>query len=78
PGAYAIYGYEAASVALDALNRSCGALTREAVLANLLGTKNFGGLLGPWDFDANGDTTLTMMSGHQVKGGTFEFVRHVR
>ncbi|HEY1013792.1 MAG TPA: branched-chain amino acid ABC transporter substrate-binding protein [Herpetosiphonaceae bacterium] len=75
PEAYAAYGYEAASVALAALNKSCDSLTRETVLANVLATKDFDGVLGKWGFDANGDTTLTQMSGQQVKGGKFEFVQ---
>jgi branched-chain amino acid transport system substrate-binding protein len=31
-------------------------------------------LLGTWSFDANGDTTITTMSGNMVKNGKFEFV----
>ena len=30
--------------------------------------------LGPFSFDANGDTTLSVMSCHAVKDGKFEFV----
>lgn len=74
PEAYAVYGYEAANVALAALNKSCDNLTRETVLANVFATKDFAGVLGTWSFDANGDTTLTELSGQQVKAGKFEFV----
>ena len=35
-------------------------------------TSNFTGVLGTWSFDANGDTTLTTMSGRQVVNGKFD------
>ena len=73
PEVYAVYGYEAANVAVAAINSVCKkdrAAIRDAVFA----TKDFAGVLGTWSFDANGDTSLTTMSGAQVKGGKFEFV----
>lgn len=72
PEAYAAYGYEAAKVAVDAIGKVCKndrAAIRDAVLA----TKDFKGVLGTWSFDANGDTSLTTMSGNVVKNGKFEF-----
>jgi branched-chain amino acid transport system substrate-binding protein len=74
PEAYAVYGYEAVNVALAALNKSCDNLNRETVLNNVFATKDFAGVLGTWSFDANGDTTLTELSGQQIKGGKFEYV----
>jgi branched-chain amino acid transport system substrate-binding protein len=74
PEAYAVYGYEAVNVALAALNKSCASLDRATVLSNVMGTKDFAGVLGTWSFDANGDTTLTELSGQQIKGGKFEYV----
>ena len=68
---YGIYGYEAASVALSALNKVCKkdrAAIRDAVFA----TKDFDGVLGKWSFDANGDTTLADIQGHIVKGGKLD------
>jgi branched-chain amino acid transport system substrate-binding protein len=73
PEAYAAYGYEAGKVVVDAIGKVCKndrAAIRDAVLA----TKEFPGVLGTWSFDANGDTTLTTMSGNQVKDGKFQFV----
>jgi branched-chain amino acid transport system substrate-binding protein len=61
-------------VALAALNKSCDNLTRETVLNNVFATKDFNGVLGTWSFDERGDTTLTELSGQQVKDGKFEFV----
>ena len=74
---YTSYGYEAANVALAAIEKSCSkdrAAVRDAVFA----TKDFDGILGKWSFDANGDTTLTGMSGSQVKSGKFEFVQVIK
>ncbi len=71
PEAYAAYGYEAASVALDAIRRA-GRADRAAIRDALMATKDFDGVLGKWSFDANGDTTLTSMSGRQVKDGKFD------
>jgi branched-chain amino acid transport system substrate-binding protein len=55
---YAIYGYEAAAVVLEAI-KSVGKKDREAIRKAVVATKNFDkGVLGKWSFDANGDTTL--------------------
>jgi branched-chain amino acid transport system substrate-binding protein len=77
PASYAVYGYEAANVALAAINRVCEknrARIRDAVFA----TKDFDGALGTWSFDKNGDTTLLDMSGYQVRNGKFEFVQRIK
>ena len=73
PEAYAAYGYEAARVALNAIQRA-GAKDREAVRAAVFSTANYAGVLGTWSFDVNGDTSLTTMSGNVIKNGKFEFV----
>jgi len=73
PEAYAAYAFESAKVIIGAINKVCKndrAAIRDAVLA----TKDFNGVLGPWSFDANGDTSLTTMSGNVVKDGKWEFV----
>jgi len=74
PEGYAVYGYEAMKVALDAIARA-GKKDRAAVLAALAATKDFEGGLGTWSFDANGDTTLSTMSGNGVENGKFVFVK---
>lgn len=71
PEVYAAYGYESANVALNAINQVCKK-DRAAILAGVFATKDFDGVLGKWSFDANGDTSLTGMSGVQVKGGKFD------
>lgn len=72
PEAYAAYGYESAKVVLDAINKVCKN-DRVAIRDAVLGTKDFNGVLGTWSFDVNGDTSLTTMSGNQVKSGKWEF-----
>jgi branched-chain amino acid transport system substrate-binding protein len=71
PEAYAAYGYESMKVALDALGRA-GRKDRDAIRAAVFATKDYEGVLGKWSFDANGDTSLTQMSGRQVKNGKFD------
>jgi branched-chain amino acid transport system substrate-binding protein len=73
PEAYAVYGYAAGKVALDALARA-GKKDREALRAAVAATQQVDGPLGTWSFDANGDTTMEIMSGNIVRNGAFEFV----
>ncbi len=74
PEAYAVYGYECARVAIDAIKRA-GTKDRAAIVAAIAATKDFPGTLGTWSFDANGDTSMTVMSGNTVKDGKFVFVK---
>ena len=72
PEAYAAYGYEAASVVLNALKET--GKDRAKLIEAVSKTKDYDGALGTWSFDANGDTTLKTMSGNAVKNGQFEFL----
>ena len=74
PEAYAVYGYEAAQVALYGI-RTAGKKDRDAIREAIVGIKSFDGALGNWSFDENGDTSLTTMSGNTVKDGKFEFLK---
>ena len=75
PDAFAVYGYEAAAVVLEAL-RAVGKKDREAVRKAVVGTKDFDkGLLGKWSFDADGDTTLQPVTVATVDKGTFKSVK---
>ncbi len=71
PEAYAIYGFEAASVAIKAISTVC-AKDRAAILKAVYTTKDFAGVLGTWSFDENGDTNLYAMLGNIVKSGKWE------
>ncbi len=78
--AYTAYGYEAANVMLDAIERAYnadGEVTRENVLRELFATEDYSGVLGTWSFDEDGDTTLTELSGQRVQNGDFEFNRTI-
>ena len=76
PEVYAIYGYESASVVLDAIAR-VGKKDRDAIREAVMGTKDYDGMLGKWSFDANGDTSLATMSVSQVKGAKMDQVEFV-
>ena len=70
PETYSIFGYEAMSVALSAFKKVCK-IDRPAMLAAVMGTKNFRGVLGTWSFDKNGDVNLAGIVGTQVLAGKF-------
>src|SRR5229473_3282749 len=71
PQAYAGYGYESMKVALGSIAQA-GKKDRVAIREAIFGTRNFNGALGTWSFGETGDTTLTAMSGRQVKNGAFD------
>jgi branched-chain amino acid transport system substrate-binding protein len=77
PEAYAVYGYECAKVAIEAIRR-CGQKDRKAILDAVAATRDYDGALGVWSFDGNGDTSLSTMSGLAVKDGRFEYVETLR
>ena len=73
----------AAEVAIEGINKA-GAKDREKIRVAIAGTKDFNGLNGKWSFDANGDTTMDVMSGFKVVkadgpvGCKFEFVETLK
>jgi branched-chain amino acid transport system substrate-binding protein len=72
---YAVYGYEAMSVTIAAIEAVCAAggnpTDRKAIRDAVFNTKNYSGVLGTWSFDANGDTSLSDMTYYQVTSGKF-------
>ena len=72
---YAIYGYEAAKVALEAIERAGRRIARRSSRPAWRSSDFDKGALGVWSFDANGDTTVTTISGNIVHDGKFEFVK---
>lgn len=78
PEAYAVYGYEAAKVFLEAAKK-VGKKDREELRKAVLETKDFeAGALGKWSFDANGDTTLQVLTISKIEGGKFVPVKTQR
>jgi len=57
PEPYAIYGYEAMAVVLDAIRRGGG--TRQGAIDAFFATRDRDSVLGRYSIDANGDTTLS-------------------
>lgn len=76
PDVYAIYGYEAAKVVIEALSKAGAQATDRAVVRdNIRSTRDFQGVLGTWSFNEEGDTTLSTMAGMQIKSGELAFVK---
>jgi branched-chain amino acid transport system substrate-binding protein len=74
PDPYAIYGYEAMRLFLDTceqLGPDCS--DRQAVIDALFNTKGRESVLGTYDIDENGDTTLTDYGVYTIEGGELQF-----
>lgn len=74
PGAFSPFGYEAAKVALLAIERA-GKKDRRAMLEQVSKIQDYHGLFGTWSFDQNGDTNLTVVSGNRISSKSFVFER---
>jgi branched-chain amino acid transport system substrate-binding protein len=72
PDPYAIYGYEAMRLALDAIERS-GDASKESIVKALFDTKDRESVLGTYSIDENGDTTLTDYGVYSIDGGELKF-----
>ena len=77
PDPYAIYGYEAMRLALDAIERS-GSGSKEDILAALFDTKDRESVLGTYSIDENGDTTLTDYGIYKIDGGELTFDQTIK
>src|SRR5215217_1465703 len=80
PDPYAIYGYETMSLALDTL-KALGnkANDRTAVAQQPVGkTKGRNSVLGTYDIDKNGDTSITDYGLYEIKDGQLEFVKAIK
>lgn len=79
PEPYAIYGYEAMSVVLDAIANAEEAGTaaerRQAVVDAFFATDGRDSVLGTYDIDEYGDTTLPEYGGFRVEDGELVFDR---
>src|SRR5690348_2813286 len=76
PDPYSIYGYEAMSLALDAIKRSDG--TKEGIKKALFETKDRDSVLGNYSIDENGDTTLTDYGAYGVENGELKFDQTIK
>ena len=78
PEPYAIYGFEAMGVVLDAIQRA-GAKgnDRQAVIDQFFQTKGRASVLGTYDIDQNGDTSLTDYGAYTIEGGELTFDKKI-
>ena len=74
PEPYAIYGYEAMAVTLEAIkNAGEKGNDRQAVVDEFFKIKGRDSVLGTYDIDENGDTTLSDYGGNKIEGGKLVF-----
>jgi branched-chain amino acid transport system substrate-binding protein len=79
PDRYAVYGYEAMSLILDAIERAGpDGDDRAAVVDQLLATKDREGVFGKYSIDENGDITLTPYGVYGIEDGALVFDRSVK
>ena len=79
PETYAIYGYEAMSLILDAMKRAGSkANNRTAVNDQIHQTKNKSSVLGTYSIDKNGDTSLTDYGLYTIKNGALTFDKVIK
>jgi len=72
PDPYTAYAAQAAQVVLNAIAKSNG--TRASVTSKLFNLKVTNGILGNFNIDANGDTTLGTVSFGQMSGSNAKFI----
>ena len=77
PDPYAIYGYEAMRLAIDAIERSSTGEKADIIKA-LFETKDRASVLGTYSIDENGDTTLTDYGIYSVADGNLVFDKTVK
>jgi branched-chain amino acid transport system substrate-binding protein len=79
PDPYAIYGYEAMRLVLDTCEQLGADCTdRQAMIDALFNTKGRESVLGTYDIDENGDTTLTDYGVYKIEGGELAFDQTIK
>ena len=73
---YAVYGYEAMSAALVAIKAGGG--DRAKTVEGFFGIKGKSSVLGTYDIDKDGDTTLTTYGAYKAKGGKLVFNKAIK
>jgi branched-chain amino acid transport system substrate-binding protein len=77
PDPYAIYGYEAMRLGLDAIERSKTGQKAD-VLKAIFDTKDRQSVLGTYSIDKNGDTSLTDYGVYSISGGQLKFDQTIK
>jgi branched-chain amino acid transport system substrate-binding protein len=79
PGQYAIFGFEAMSLVLDAIKRAGDqGNDRAAVLQQVMGTKDRRGVIGTYSITKTGDTTLTNYGVYGIANGSLKYVESLK
>jgi branched-chain amino acid transport system substrate-binding protein len=79
PDVYSIYGYEAMSLVLDTCARlGADCSDRQAMIDALYNTKGRESVLGTYDIDQNGDTTVTDYGIYTVENGELVFDQTIK
>jgi branched-chain amino acid transport system substrate-binding protein len=79
PDPYAIYGFEAMDLVLDTIEElGADGGDRQAVIDALFETQGRESVLGTYDIDENGDTTLTDYGVYSIDGGELSFEETVK
>jgi branched-chain amino acid transport system substrate-binding protein len=79
PDPYAIYGYEAMRLVLDTCEQLAADCTdKQAMIDALFQTKGRESVLGTYDIDENGDTTLTDYGVYTIEGGELQFDQTIK
>jgi branched-chain amino acid transport system substrate-binding protein len=79
PEPYAIYGYEAMSIALQAIKDAADkGNDRQAVIDAFYKIKDRESVLGKYSIDENGDTTLSDYGGNRIEGGKLTFDKVIK
>jgi branched-chain amino acid transport system substrate-binding protein len=79
PEPYAIYGYEAMSVVLQAIKDAGDkGSDRQAVIDAFYKIKDRESVLGKYSIDENGDTTLSDYGGNRIEGGKLTFDKVIK
>lgn len=76
PDAYATYAYEAAIIAMQAIDQVQDK-NREAILDAMFRTQNFNGLSGTYSFTESGDPDRPSIFLGRIAGGSFERVDYI-
>ena len=76
---YAIYGFEAMDVVLDAMDRAADSCNdRQTVLDEFFNTKDKEGVTGTYDIDEDGDVNLSQFGRHEVVEGELSPIQTVQ
>jgi branched-chain amino acid transport system substrate-binding protein len=79
PDPYAVYGYEAMRLVLDTCEQLGPDCTdKQAMIDALFNVKGRESVLGTYDIDENGDTTLTDYGVYTIEGGELQFDQTIK